>query len=340
MRNVVAGLIAAAMVIQPGVAAAFGPQGHEVVGAIADQLLSANAKAQLKSQLGFPLRVAATWADCVKDVARQANGTFQYQPDPMYHAACSAFETAPGKARMVNYVSRNWDNCTDPAAVKGCHALYHFADVAIQHDTYDRAFAGTGDHDIVSAIGAVIAVLQDRPAPAPFDIQDKAEAILLLAHLVGDLHQPLHVGSVYLDANDQEVDPGASGTQHDPKIDTRGGNRLEDGSTNLHADWDGVAKSLNPLKISSSMLVAAKGVPATAGGVDVWPAAWASETVKVSRQSFSGVSFTHAGAVKKGEWVSKFADRTTYLAMKNDVQSRQLTLAGARLAQVLNSIWP
>jgi len=41
-------------------AIAWGPQGHEYVGAIADQLLTANAKAQVKTVLGLDLRIAAT----------------------------------------------------------------------------------------------------------------------------------------------------------------------------------------------------------------------------------------------------------------------------------------
>ena len=52
----------------------------------------------------------------------------------------------------------------------------------------------------ISAINAAIRVLQDRPkATAPLSITDKKEALFLLAHFVGDIHQPLHVGAVYLD---------------------------------------------------------------------------------------------------------------------------------------------
>ena len=36
---------------------------------------------------------------------------------------------------------------------------------------------------------------------------------MLLAHFVGDIHQPLHVGALYLDSNDKPVNPnlGAPG---------------------------------------------------------------------------------------------------------------------------------
>jgi hypothetical protein len=340
MRGLLASCVAAAALIRPGIASAFDPQGHQMVGAIADRLLTARATARLKSELGLPLRVAATWADCVKDVSRDAAGTFRYLPDPRFHAACAPFESAAGKARMVGYVSRNWSNCTDAAASKGCHARYHFTDVSIGHDAYDRTFAGTSDHDIVSALGAAISVLQDRPPPKPFAIRDKAEALLLLAHLVGDLHQPLHVGAVYLGADGRRVDPGPAGAPQDPRIDTRGGNRLEDGPTNLHADWDDAPRSLDPLRIAPSMLKKAGRVPFTAGRLDTWPATWAGETIRVSRRAFGGLAFAQAGAARSGEWVTRFDDRAAYMKTKDEVQTRQLTLAGARLAQVLNAIWP
>ena len=108
---------------------------------------------------------------------------------------------------MVDYVTRNWSNCAYEDRPTNCHKAFHFADVAIQHDTYDRKDVGTSDHDVVAAINAAILVLQSKPAPTPFSIKDKKEALFLLAHFVGDLHQPLHVGAIYLNAAGGEVNP-------------------------------------------------------------------------------------------------------------------------------------
>ena len=52
---------------------------------------------------------------------------------------------------------------------------------------------GTSSHDIVAALQSCIDVLQGRPASTPIDLRSREEALRLLAHLVGDLHQPLHV---------------------------------------------------------------------------------------------------------------------------------------------------
>ncbi len=319
---------------------AFGPRGHQVVGALADKLLGAHAAAEVKKNLGLPLRTAATWADCVKDVAPVKDKGLVYQADLQYHAACAAFETPAGIARMQDYVQRNWKNCSTDAHVTACHKKYHFADVAIQHDHYDRRYAGTSDHDIVSALDAAIAVLQGQPAPAPFSIKDRQEALLLLAHLMGDLHQPLHVGAVYLDAKNQAQDPGDAATPIDKATDTVGGNDLEDGGTNLHAEWDDVSSTLNPMALPAPLLADARAVAPTAGNVKTWPAAWASQTVVAAQGAYSGLSYTHAGAKKPGDWVVKIADRPAYADQRRQVQARQLARAGARLAQVLNVIWP
>jgi S1/P1 Nuclease len=71
-------------------------------------------------------------------------------------------------------------------------------------------------------INAAIMVLQNMPAPAPFSIKDKKEALFLLAHFVGDLHQPMHVSAIYLDPNGNFVDAD-SGVPYDPNTQTLAG---------------------------------------------------------------------------------------------------------------------
>src|SRR5262244_293569 len=173
MKLIAAGTLAlalAANIAQPRQAHAWGPEGHQVIGSIADQLLNEHAKREVARNLGIELRVASTWADCARSV-QNSNGTFRYVVNPRFEAPCTSFD----KARLVDYVSRNWSNCTYEDKPTNCHKAFHFADVAIQHDTYDRADVGTNDHDVVSTINAVILVLQNKPAPAPFSIKDKKE---------------------------------------------------------------------------------------------------------------------------------------------------------------------
>src|SRR5258708_34208466 len=78
--------------LYPTVASAWGYQGHEVVGSIADNLLNANAKRQV--------------ADILK-IAKP----------------CTPFNSSEERARMVDYAKRNWDTCsyTPDGFERGCH---------------------------------------------------------------------------------------------------------------------------------------------------------------------------------------------------------------------------
>ncbi|OAI51243.1 hypothetical protein AYO46_08360 [Betaproteobacteria bacterium SCGC AG-212-J23] len=325
------------LVLMSKAALAYGPQGHQYVGAIADELLSASARKNVAEILGVPLRVASTWADCAKDVS-WADGKPSYRPDPRYHEGCKRFESPQGIAELEDFVGRNRDNCRRGKPQSDvCHKQYHYTDVAIQHGRYDRAYAGTSEQDVVAAVTAAIAVLQGKRAPAPFKIRDKREALLLLAHLVGDLYQPLHVGAVYLDRQGQLVNPDDQ-RRLDPATNTRGGNSIRVGSKNMHADWDAVPKWIDPLSLDKASLERARNVAVVGGSPESWPAQWASETVVASQEAFKGVQFSYAAGTKP-KWVAHFDDRKTYVQTKQRIQAEQLEKAGARLAQILNAIW-
>lgn len=340
MRRVPAALIAAivaTVALSPIVSHAFGAKGHQMIGAIADRMLNPRASAQVNRLLGMRLRVAATWADCAKGVTLDGD-VFRYTREPRFDAACRPFQTPAGIDAMREFVRRNW-NCAPAGAARACHLHYHFTDVAIQRDRYDRAFVGTGDTDIVGAMRAAIGVLQGRAAPAPIDIRGKPQALLLLAHLVGDVHQPLHVAAIYLDGQGRRVDPDAGPSTTAARAGTRGGNSITAGTSDLHAQWDQVASALSPAAVRTAMMADARGVPRTSGDPSSWPATWASETVRDGHRAFDGIVFA-AVATQPGQWTARFDDSAAYEQMKREVQGRQLARAGARLAQLLNAVWP
>ena len=349
--------------LQPNVAFAWGYQGHEVVGAIADRLLSANARNQVRAILNGPaapddpnapvklaprmelkLQQAGPWADCVKSVVRHDDGKFHYEVDPNhldYEVPCVGFNSPEERARMEDCARRNWDTCSyAPDGVqRGCHNTFHFDDVAIQNNYYDRNEAGTNNHDLVAAIGAAIAVLQGKsiPPPFPFDIRDKKEALLLLAHLMGDLHQPLHVGTVYLDAEGRQVDPD---TAHwvDPTMDSVGGNAIQDQNLSLHHEWDDIPTDIGE-SATKELLADAQSMQPTAGPMDGWPKAWATDTLHAAQDAFKGLKFSPATAPGY-KWTVSFDDHVTYLRLMDEIKRKQLAKGGARLAAILNAIWP
>jgi hypothetical protein len=332
---------------------AWGYQGHRVVGSIADHLLNPNAKAQVQQILNagdshsLDLRKSGPWPDCVKSVVRHPeDGTYEYVVNPdhyEYEVPCTPFKSAEERARMVDYASRNWTNCLyqpdGPDKPPGaCHNTFHFEDVAIQRNNFDRSFQGTNEHDLVAAIGAAIAVLQDKPVPPPFSIKDKKEALMLLTHFVGDLHQPLHVGSVYLDQDGKPVDPDIAHAV-DPDTATIGGNAIRDQNVNLHGEWDDIPTDLGDAA-TRELLAEAKSVPSSQGPIENWPTDWATDTIQVAHRAFEGLSFQRTEHPPHVQWTVSFEDHTAYLWQADITKRRQLAKGGARLAEILNTIWP
>lgn len=310
-----------------------------MVGSIADQMLTDNARQQVAQILGFDLKTAGPWLDCVKSVARQNDGSFVYTTDanhPEYETPCTQFRTATEQPRMEDYVARNWSQCSYRSSnvERGCHNTYHFDDVAIQRDRFDRNFQGTNDHDLVAATNATIAVLLGRPSPPPFSIKDKKEALFVLSHLMGDLHQPLHVGSVYLDEAGSLVDPDVTHTI-DPATETTGGNSILENHNNFHGEWDAIPGDLGEA-MTPELLAIAKAVPTDHGRIENWPVAWATDTVLAAQEVFSGANFARSGR----RWTVTYGDRDAYLRQVDTMKRRQLAKAGARLAALLNAVWP
>ena len=144
------------------------------------------------------LQQAGPWTDCVKPLAHHDGNRFKYELDaahPEYETPCIPFNSALERARMEDYVKRNWSapDCSyHPAGFEqGCHNTYHFDDVAIQSDGYDRNDLGTNAFVVVVVFFVLFVVLFFFVFLFSFAIRDKKEALLLLTHFVGVLHQPL-----------------------------------------------------------------------------------------------------------------------------------------------------
>ena len=236
---------------------------------------------------------------------------------------------------MVEFVQRNWDACQPTGGEEKCHRQYHYADVAIERDVYSKTEVGTSDHDIVSAVEAAIVVLRGGTAPAPFSLTSKREALRVPAHYIGDLDQPLHVGAIYLDADGHEVDPDQSGL--DPATKNRGGNLLMDRGKKLHALWDDIPASLAVARFKAAGTELARHVPVTAGPMEDWPEAWASETVVASHDAFRGLSF---GPEDIAHTTWPVTEPTGYGTARAKLQKAQLVKAGAWFAQLLKAIYP
>lgn len=345
MRHAIAVLGAVAMALTSSMAFAWGEPGHMLVGAIAQRYLEQTNPAvarQVVDLLGtMDLAQATTWADCARDVHKTAAGTFVYELSDKTPDVCQSNALKQDIAAMQAYAGRNWDQCVY-TPTEGCHGAFHFADVAYQHGEYRNTWVGTGPHDIVGIIGQAYAMLKTGSSTGPANFASRREALLILAHLVGDLHQPLHVGAVYLDAHGQITDPDAAGLARDYCEGTTrvpctiGGNAITIGAKqNFHGTWDTIDKTLSLAK-NPGLVKAALRVAQTPGAPEGWASIWASESVAEARRvAFRGLTYRFVGTDTKPAWTARAADERAYASARAAEQRQQITRAGARLAQIL-----
>jgi hypothetical protein len=333
------GLLAGLMLpFASGPAAAWGPQGHQAVGAIADQLIAGTPTAKkVRKILGSTLQNAAGWADCARSVESN-QGQWSYT-----HAGsfpdCRAYENPDSEKALIAFVQRNASRCGGFASSLQCrHKAYHFVDLAVQHPHYDPALPGTAANDLVHAVGATIAVLQGGKSPAPFDIRGQKEALRLLTHYLGDLHQPLHVGVLYLDDAGQPLDPSSPQDAHDHG--TAGGNQILLEGRNLHQAWDDVSDTQYKQLVSGKATDEARHVAPTPGELPQWAAEWAGETTAQAARAFEGLKIGAKIATANGANWPATAAEPAYRQARAALQREQLLKAGARLAQILKTLFP
>lgn len=191
---------------------------------------------------------------------------------------------------------------------------WHYVDVPIDQDRYDDRFAGDVPEKgyIVPKIREFRAILKDRSRP----IEERRLALRFLAHLVEDLHMPLHVGE-----------------NHD-----RGGNSTQvqffGQGTNLHRLWDGdmIARA-DPdearwLTILIEMDTPGAREKARAGTVEDW----ATESLQAAKTAYTDPATGRI--IKSGTKLGE-----SYQARNLPVARRRLYQGGVRLARVLNEVF-
>jgi len=342
MRALAAGLAMAAALAGAGPAAAWGGAGHQLTGAIADQLLGPNARAHVSQILGVSLKVAAPWPDCVRQV-NMFHGQIQWDKFAKTPAVCVALATPAGIDEMVAYAKANWGQCSTPDPSHPCHTQYHFADIPEADQVYALSRRpGAGDHDVVHTIKAAVLKLQGKAPPKPYAALTDRQALFLLAHMVGDLHQPLHVGALYLQPDGGRVtDP--------PKrppvtMQTIGGNVIMyTKSGGLHGVWDDIPASFGT-DATPAYVADATQLAATPGAVLDWPARWASDSVgQAHTPAFQALVFgqgVSSGPHKQGLTWPISSRPTDYATTLHAEQRAQVVKGGRRLADILNAIWP
>ena len=293
---------------------AYGPVGHQIVGAIADQRL-ANSPTGAKVAVlleGMSLESASVIADEIKGWDK--NGA----DDPnVFH-----YSSRPWLDEQLRAFWRANPPTPDLASPVPSHHWFHYTDVPVL-DAGRYADGKTGRHpwDVVHVITYCVGVLRGT---VPEDNERKvtrAVAVILLAHLVGDIHQPLHVGAEYFDAQGKAVNPDRGA----PGLADEGGNTIllqlptsavlaYRHGVKLHGFWDNDAVLANlpsppdagsweerREKTDAARAALVRGFATEepkgwrlppAVPVTGYAEAWADETLPVARQAHERLAFT------------------------------------------------
>ena len=182
---------------------------------------------------------------------------------------------------------------------------------------YDHA---PPEGDALDALTHFRAILKDPAA----SLADKQLALRFVVHLVGDLHQPLHVGKC--------CDKGGN----DVKVTWFGK------PTNLHAVWD--SQLVDDEQLSFTELAAKLERHTSERDVIDWwdinPRDWISESAQVRDQIYANIPPPKkpSGKLKKGE--KPLPDLSYgYVYKFTPVMEQRLSRAGVRLAAYLNAIY-
>ena len=347
---------------------AYGPLGHEIVGAVADErLANTSAATKIRALLdGLTLEKSSVIPDEIKGWDKKGPDdprSFRYSAHRKIDKQLRDFWRANPPTRDMN-----------PAAPS--HHWFHYTDVPVEPpQKYRDGNAGRSRWDIVHMIPYCVQVLQGRMPEQNERKITKPVAIILLAHYVADIHQPLHVGAEYFDARGQAADPDKDKST----LQDEGGNtftlELSDEpprrgmrKKKLHGFWDydavdalfptvpsTLSKSerraqIEPLKKQLVHEMATREpknwwMPANLD-IKNYAEAWADEILPIAREAHERLQFTSVHpepeenrVVAAGEAEEKpQPDEISYRKWATSIVREELHKAGWRLADLLQKI--
>ena len=348
---------------------AYAPLGHQIVGAIADERLANTPTATKVYALldGLTLEKAALIPDEIKGWDKKGVD----DPRSFHYSA----------HRNIDKQLRDFWRATqpthDPNSPAPSHHWFHYTDVPVMPaQRYRDGNIGRGKWDIVHMIQFCIDVLQGR-VPEQNDRKiTKTVALILLAHYLADIHQPLHVGAAYFDEQGRMTDPD----KNKSALSDEGGNRftleLSDDpprrrgirKKKFHGFWDNDAVNalfpqvpgrlpkkeleaqINPLKQQLVHEMATHEprnwqMPANFS-IDSYAEIWADEILPIAREAHARLEFRHVKPaldtdriVAAGEAIEKPAPgQALYRTWASGVVRDELHKAGWRLADLLEKI--
>lgn len=316
----------------------FAPARHNLITDAAHQLLDPAAKARVEELLAAgdtSVEDWGAWADEIKGGGPTDPETVEFLHDP----------------------------------ANGDHETWHYVNLPLGSGGYEQAAAlgFTRDDDVVQSIRKCIPVLRGES-----DRFSQVNALRLVGHFVGDLHQPLHVGCGFYDRStdpptllfdpQEIVDRGLMGA-HD-----KGGNDVSlPSSGKMHSFWDGdIGGSIGSIHLESigaedenrgvieeerrrlvreivngaramktgalEAINASDVVPAEARPVE-----WAGGSLAISLEAYRNLkNITKSGNKFKAQFKTT---KSEYIQIFRPLVLQQMSLGARRLADLLNELF-
>jgi S1/P1 Nuclease len=189
------------------------------------------------------------------------------------------------------------------------HKYWHFVDRPFTQDTTPLPVVPTPNAQTqITAFRAVLA--SDAPDPL------KSYDLSWLLHLIGDVHQPLHC-TMRVSATQSEGDDGGNGVK-----------LTSPGPANLHSFWDAVLGGGNAPSTALNAIATLPTPPASVVN-DLDVSHWIDDSFTAAQQTAYKLPPIGAGA-------GPFTVTQAYKTAARKLAQKQVALAGARLAKILN----
>ena len=178
---------------------AYAPLGHEIVGAVADErLANTPTAAKIRALIGnLSLEKAALLADTIKGWDRKG------VDNPKSFRVAS-----PTMDRQLRIFGEQINRCTTCIQQRR-HIIVFITPMcqSCRRKTTATARLAVANGTSCNIIPDRVDVLRGRRPEQNERNITKPVALILLAHYVADIHQPLHVGAQYFDAQGRAADP-------------------------------------------------------------------------------------------------------------------------------------
>lgn len=330
-------------------ALAYGPRGHKLVGAIADKRLAENeAVAEKVRKLldGLTLEQAATLPDDIKNWDN-CNPNRPPNNDPVTDR------------KRINKELRAFLNA-NLCSSHPSHHEFHYTDVPVfAGELYGDGEVGRERFDVVHMIPYCIRVLRGEIPQTNSRRITKSVAVILLAHYLGDIHQPLHVGAEYFKRVQGKGVPFKPSLQMKGFAD-QGGNKLtlwifvdddlKSTERSLHSFWDGATVN-NAFGATNNATVAerlAEEEPADwqlNGNPKKWAEQMANDILPLARDAHERLAFENITSfniqkreINKGDAKEKQNGEESYVKWSAGVVEKEIQKGGWRLAALLEAI--